>query len=168
MRHGKSLGKLGRNPAHRRALLRNLATSLVLNGRIVTTLARAKELRRVADRLVTLGKKGTLAARRRAMSYLLPINRHAVSCSNKLSAVHSLFEELAPRYAERCGGYTRVLRTGRRVGDNAQMALIEFVTEELSSSEGGRRKRAVKRVVEDVPENASAGGVEDSQIGGGS
>ena len=146
MRHGKSLGKLGRNPAHRRALLRNLATSLVIHGRIETTLARAKELRRVADRLVTVAKGGTLADRRRAMSFLLPIHRTATSRSDKLSAVHFLFEDLAPRYADRSGGYTRVLRTRRREGDRAQMALIEFVTEDLPLREKGRRRRAVKRM----------------------
>ena len=104
MRHGKVLGKLNRNTSHRRALLRNLATALVLHDKIETTLPRAKELKRLADKLVTIGKKNTLAARRQAMSYLFAINQHEEGNVQKLTAVHRLFDEIAPRYSERHGG----------------------------------------------------------------
>ncbi len=157
MNHGKRLRKLGRNPAHRRALMRNMATALVLNERIETTLPKAKELRRVADKLVTLGKKNSLHARRQAMSYLMPINREQPGNAQKTSAVHKLFEELAPRYENRSGGYTRVIRgrkdpegkrvDGRRDGDGAQMAIIEFVEEEVRQAKPKKRKRrTTKRV----------------------
>ena len=157
MNHGKSLRKLGRTPAHRRALMRNLATALVLNERIETTLPKAKELRRVADKLVTLGKKNSLHARRQAMKYLMPVNRQESGNAQKTSAVHKLFEEIAPRFENRHGGYTRVVRgrknpegkrlDARRDGDGAQMAIIEFVEEELRQAAPKKRKRrAVKRV----------------------
>lgn len=141
MNHGKTLGKLNRGSDHRRSLLRNLATSLVLSGRIETTVPRAKELRRIADKLVTLGKKGTLHARRQAMSYLFAINQHYEGNAQKLTAVHKLFEELAPKFKNRNGGYTRVLRTRHRDGDNAEMAVIEFVEGDVQKKE--RRKRRV-------------------------
>ena len=148
MNHGKGLGKLNRDTSHRRSMLRNLATSLVLSGRIETTVHRAKELKRVADKLITLGKKGTLHARRQAMSYLYAINQHYEGNAQKLTAVHKLFEELAPKFQNREGGYTRVLRTRHRDGDNAEMAIIEFVEGEVQKKE--RRKR---RVVKDTSVN---------------
>ena len=138
MKHRKAFRKLGRTPAHRRSLLRNLANALIINGRIETTLPKAKELKRVADKLITLGKKNSLHARRQAMSFLYPINRTASGKAKKLTAVHTLFEELAPKFAEREGGYTRVIRTRFRDGDKAQMALIEFV-------EGGSLEKKTKR-----------------------
>lgn len=147
MRHHKAFRKLGRTPAHRRAVLRNLATSLVLNERIETTLAKAKDLRRVADKLVTLGKKGDLHARRNAMRYLFAVNRHEKGSKEKLTPVHKLFTDLAERYAEREGGYTRVVRTRRRPGDNAQLAIIEFVEESLVKKVKERRRR-VRRAEE--------------------
>ena len=150
MNHGKALGKLNRNTSHRRSMLRNLATSLVLAGRIETTVQRAKELRRVADKLVTLGKKGTLHARRQAMSYLYAINQHYEGNAQKLTAVHKLFEELAPTYKDRNGGYTRIVRTRHRYCDNAEMALLEFVEGEVQKKE--RRKR---RVVKEAASQAS-------------
>ncbi|MDO8494605.1 MAG: 50S ribosomal protein L17 [Deltaproteobacteria bacterium] len=116
MRHLVDHRKLGRTRPHRQALLRNLASSLILHGRIETTLPKAKELRRVADRLVTLGKRGTLDARRRARRMLMgrePLQR--------------LFQEIAPHFASRNGGYTRVLKTGARPGDQSPMALIEYL-----------------------------------------
>lgn len=116
MRHMKQGRKLGRTTAHRRALLRNLATALFEHERIVTTEAKAKELRRVADKLVTLGKRGDLHARRQALQ---------VVRSNVV--VRKLFDEIAPRFAQRPGGYTRVLRVGYRPGDAAEMAIIELV-----------------------------------------
>jgi len=116
MRHLKQGRKLGRTTAHRKALLRNLATALLEHERIVTTEPKAKELRRVADKLVTLGKRGDLHARRQALQ---------VVRSNLV--VRKLFNEIAPRFAERQGGYTRVLRLGYRPGDAAAMAVIELV-----------------------------------------
>jgi large subunit ribosomal protein L17 len=116
MRHLKQGRKLGRTSAHRRALLRNLATALLEHERIITTEPKAKELRRVADKLVTLGKRGNLHARRQALQ---------VVQSNVV--VRKLFDEIAPRFAERHGGYTRILRLGYRPGDAAAMAVIELV-----------------------------------------
>ena len=168
MNHQKAYRKLGRNPSHRRATLRNLATALVLNERIETTLPKAKELRRVADRLVTLGKKNTLHSRRQALSYLIPINREQAGKADKTSAVHKLFEEIAPRFAERNGGYTRVIHgrksattrlDGRRDGDGAEMAIIEFVEEELKAKPKKKRrttKRATKKVEAAATEEAPA------------
>jgi len=148
MKHRKTLGKLNRNTSHRRALLRNLATSLVLKNRIETTLPRAKELRRVADKLVTLAKKDTLAARRQAMSFLFAINKAQVGNAGKLSAVHKLFTEVAPRYKERNGGYTRVVRSGRRAGDCAELAIIEFVEEAVVTKAAPKKRRVTKKVAE--------------------
>ncbi len=144
MRHGKVFGKLGRSPAHRRALLRNLATSLILHDSIETTLPKARELKRVADKLVTLGKNDTLHARRQAMAYLFAVNRTQTGNTNKLTAVHKLFTEIAPRYTERNGGYTRVVRTRIRPGDKAQLALIQFVEEAVQKKERRRRRVVMK------------------------
>jgi large subunit ribosomal protein L17 len=108
--------RLGVKSAHRRAILRNASTSLLKNGKIETTEARAKELASVVDKMITLGKKGDLAARRTALAYL-----------NEEDIVTKLFNEIAPKYADRQGGYTRIIRLGQRRGDAAQMALIELV-----------------------------------------
>ncbi len=116
MRHLRSGRKLNRSSSHRRALLRNLATALFLHERINTTEAKAKELKRLADKMVTLGKKGSLDARRRALRVLYD-----------KAVVKKLFDELATRYRERPGGYTRVIKLGTRDGDNAEMAIIELV-----------------------------------------
>jgi large subunit ribosomal protein L17 len=116
MRHLKQGRKLGRTTAHRKALLRNLATALLEHERIITTEPKAKELRRVADKLVTLGKRGNLHARRQALQV---VRSNAV--------VRKLFDEIAPRFAERQGGYTRILHLGYRPGDAAAMAVIELV-----------------------------------------
>ena len=110
------LRKFGRRSEPRRAMLRNLATSVILGGRIQTTEAKAKQLKSIADKMITLGKRNDLHARRQALAYLLDEN-----------AVTKLFEEIAPRYGERQGGYTRVLKLGTRRGDAAPMAIIEFV-----------------------------------------
>jgi large subunit ribosomal protein L17 len=115
MRHLKDGRKLNRTAAHRKALMRNLVRALVLKEQIRTTDAKAKELRRVADRIVTLGKKNTLHARRLAYIYL---------GSRKL--VQRLFDEIAPRFQGRAGGYTRVLKVGLRLGDAAPVSLVEF------------------------------------------
>ena len=116
MRHGKSGRKLNRTRSHRKAMLGNMAAALIKHEQIITTLPKAKELRPFVEKLVTLSKKGGLSARRHA-SAQLPDEEWAAK----------LFETLGPRYADRAGGYTRVLKAGFRYGDNAPMAVIEFV-----------------------------------------
>ncbi|MCH5212891.1 MAG: 50S ribosomal protein L17 [Oscillospiraceae bacterium] len=102
--------------AQRKALLRNLVTSFLENGKINTTVTRAKETRSMAEKMITLGKKGTLAARRQALAYI-----------TKEDVVTKLFSEIAPKYADRNGGYTRIYKLGERRGDAAQMAILELV-----------------------------------------
>ncbi len=108
--------KLGMPTDQRRALLRNQVTSFLENGKMTTTLTRAKETRSMAEKMITLGKKGTLAARRQALAYI-----------TKEDVVTKLFNEIAPKYAERNGGYTRIYKLGERRGDAAQMAVLELV-----------------------------------------
>lgn len=122
MRHKHGYRKLGRDSAHRKALLRNLATSLITHERITTTLPKAKELRSVVEKMVTLGKKGSLHHRRQASSYLF-----------EKDAVAKVFNNLAGRFKDRQGGYVRILKRGIRPGDGAQMAIIEFVDFELKA-----------------------------------
>ena len=116
MRHRKAGRHLNRNAAHRRSLFRNLARALFTHEKIVTTLPKAKELRPFAERLITLAKKGGLHARRQAIAEIRDV-----------PMVKKLFDVLAPRYKERNGGYTRVLKAGFRYGDSAPVAVIEFV-----------------------------------------
>ena len=113
--------KLGRTADHRKAMLRNMATSLILNGKIETTEMKAKELRSVVDELITLAKRGDLHARRQAAAYI----RNVVA--DEKTVLKKLFDEIGPKYADRNGGYTRVLKTGFRRGDSAPMAIIELV-----------------------------------------
>ena len=108
--------KLGRTTDHRMAMLRNLVTSLLENGKISTTVTRAKEVRCLAEKMVTLGKKNTLHTRRQALSFI-----------TKEDVVTKLFNEIAPKYAERNGGYTRILKTAPRKGDGAEMAILMLV-----------------------------------------
>ncbi|MGL4283149.1 50S ribosomal protein L17 [Eubacterium aggregans] len=108
--------KLGRPTDQRKLMLRNLTTALLEHGKIETTVIRAKELRRMADKMVTLGKKGDLHARRQALAYI-----------TKEEVVVRLFDEIAPKYEERQGGYTRIYKMGPRRGDNAELAVIELV-----------------------------------------
>jgi large subunit ribosomal protein L17 len=121
MRHGAAYRKLGRTSAHRTAMFANMAASLIKHEQIVTTLPKAKELRPVVEKLVTLAKRGDLHARRQAISQIRDVEQ-----------VGKLFATLGPRYAERRGGYTRVLKAGFRYGDNAAMAVIEFVDRDPS------------------------------------
>lgn len=116
MRHQNKTVKLGRSQAHRDALLANQVCSLIIHQRIRTTLAKAKAARPLAEKMVTLGKKGTLHARRTAAAYL-----------HQPSAVKKLFEEIAPRSATRAGGYTRIVKLGPRKSDSAPMAVLEWV-----------------------------------------
>lgn len=127
MRHRKKFRKFGVTVGHRRALLRNLATSLCIHGRIKTTVGRAKELKRVADKLVTLAKRGDLHSRRQALSYLFEVNKESDGYSKKRLASHRLFTEISEQCASRNGGYTRVVKIGFRPGDGAEMAFVEFV-----------------------------------------
>ena len=116
--------KLGRTADHRKAMLRNMATSLILNGKIETTEMKAKELRSGVDELITLAKRGDLHARRQAAAYV----RNVVADEKTGETVlKKLFDEIGPKYADRNGGYTRVLKTGFRRGDSAPMAIIELV-----------------------------------------
>lgn len=116
MNHNKSYRKLGRRADHRMAMLKNLTISLVKEEKLETTVTRAKELRKFAERMITLGKNGTLADRRRAFAFL-----------RDEEAVAKLFNDLAPKYAERNGGYTRIIKTSVRKGDSAELAIIALV-----------------------------------------
>jgi large subunit ribosomal protein L17 len=122
MRHGNAHRKLGRTTAHRTAMFANMAASLIKHEQIVTTLPKAKELRPFVEKLVTLAKRGDLHARRQAISQVRDITQ-----------VGKLFATLGPRYAERQGGYIRVLKAGYRHGDNAPMAVIEFVDRDVAA-----------------------------------
>jgi large subunit ribosomal protein L17 len=137
MRHLVSGSKLGKNPAHRRAVLRNLVTNLIEKERIHTTLRRAKATRPLAERMITLGKRDSLHARRQAASFL-----------QTPEATQKLFSDLAPRFADRSGGYTRIIRVGWRIGDGAELAILEFLGSELKKKE----KKAKKEKPEEVPE----------------
>lgn len=108
--------KLGRESAHRNLMLRNMATDLLRHGRIETTIAKAKEARRVTEKMITLGKREDLHAKRQALAYL-----------TDETVVKQLFDEIGPKYAERNGGYTRIMKKGPRRGDNSEMAIIELV-----------------------------------------
>src|ERR1700716_4411714 len=116
MRHQKRGRKLGRDSAHRKSLYANLTSELIQHGRIRTTLAKAKEVRPVAEQMITLGKRGDLHARRQAVAFL-----------RQKPVVKSLFEEIAPRYAERPGGYTRIIKLGPRLGGAAERASVDLV-----------------------------------------
>jgi large subunit ribosomal protein L17 len=134
MRHLNQGRKLNRTSAHRKALFRNLVLSLVRYERIKTTDAKAKELRRYADRMVTLGKRGDLAARRLAYNFM-----------QSRDAVKKLFDEIAPRFKDRAGGYTRVVKFGMRRGDAAPLSIIEFTSNENAEGKTPRKKKAARR-----------------------
>ena len=121
MRHNKSGRRLGRKPDHRQHMMRNMVTSFFENESMTTTVTRAKELRKLIDRMVTLGKRGDVHARRQALRVL-----------RNPQVVAKLFERIAPRYAQRPGGYCRIVKLDNRSGDNAPMALIELVEEGYS------------------------------------
>ena len=147
MRHLNQGRKLNRTSAHRKALFRNMLLALIRHGRITTTDAKAKELRRVADRMVTLGKKGDLAARRRAFAF---IQSHQM--------VKQLFDDIAPRFKERNGGYTRVVKYGWRRGDAAPLSIIEFTgQEEQAKGKKPRRRRRKEDEHEHGERRAAAG-----------
>ncbi len=134
MRHLKSGSKLGRNPWHRRATLRNLVTNLFEHGRITTTLTRAKAARPVAEKIITLGKRDTLQSRRQAAAYLMTP-----------AVTQKLFSEIAPKFADRAGGYTRIINAGIRVGDGAKVAILELVSYEFKKKKRRKRPRRKSR-----------------------
>jgi large subunit ribosomal protein L17 len=138
MRHQKAGRKLGMNTSHRLAMLRNMVTSLIVYDRIKTTDTRAKELKRIADKMVTLGKRGDLHARRVALRFI-----------RLKSAAKKLFEEIAPRFKDRQGGYTRIIKVKRRLGDNAPVSIIEFTempkAEAKDDKQGKKKKPAEKK-----------------------
>jgi len=129
MRHQVKRGQLRRNTAHRRALLRNLVTSFLERERMRTTLAKARAARPVAEKMITLGKRGTLHARRQALAYL-----------TKESAVKKLFDDIGPRFSERPGGYSRIVKLDRRAGDGAAMAVLELVGTEFKKKAKKKKK----------------------------
>jgi len=135
MRHNKSGRRLGRKPDHRQHMMRNMVTSFFENEKITTTVTRAKELRKLVDKMITLGKRGDLHARRQALRVI-----------SDQKVVAKLFEMIAPRYAERPGGYTRIIRLENRQGDNAPMAIIELVEEGYTAQDNSS--------VEDAAETA--------------
>ena len=128
MRHARAGKKLGRDSAHRKALYANLAGALIQHGRIETTVTKAKAVKPFAEQMITLGKRGDLAARRQAISEL-----------RSQDAVRRLFDDVAPRFAERPGGYSRIVRLGPRLGDAAEMAYLELVDYEPGRAAGRSR-----------------------------
>ena len=139
MRHGDANRKLNRTSSHRKAMFANMSAALIKHEQIVTTLPKAKDLRPIVEKLVTLGKRGGLHARRQAIAELRDI-----------AMVKKLFDVLGPRYKERNGGYTRVLKAGYRYGDNAAVAVIEFVDRDESAKGLDSGPVPEKRVEEDA------------------
>lgn len=121
MRHNKAGRRLGRTTSHRIAMFRNMVTSLLNHERVITTDAKAKEIRSIAEKMITLGKRGDLHAMRQAAAYI-----------REKSVVTKLFSTIAPRYKERQGGYTRIIKLGQRLGDAASLSVIELVEEEIA------------------------------------
>jgi len=152
MRHGMRHRKLGRTSAHRKAMFRNQLTALFTHERIVTTLAKAKELRPLAERMVTLAGTGTLPARRQVLTMV----------SDK-DVVRRLFDDIAPRFLERPGGYTRIMRLGRRRGDGAELAIIEFVDYDLADHEEGESPSKGKKSLMDRAKGMFGGGAKTAE-----
>ena len=130
MRHGNAHRKLNRKPEHRRAMFANMAAALIRHEQIVTTLPKAKDLRPIVEKLVTLGKRGDLHARRQAIAEMRDV-----------AMVKKLFDVIGPRYKDRNGGYTRVLKAGYRYGDSAAVAVIEFVDRDVDAKGKEDRER---------------------------
>ena len=143
MRHGNAHRKLNRTAEHRRAMWANMAAALIKHEQISTTLPKAKDLRPIVEKLVTLGKRGDLHARRQVIAQI-----------GNEGVVRRLFDTLAPRYATRNGGYLRIMKAGFRKGDNAAMAVIEFVDRDTSAKGAGDRARAEAADVEGEAEAA--------------
>ena len=152
MRHRNAGFKLGRNTSHRRAMLRNLVTSIILNDRVETTITKCKATRPIVEKMITLGKNGSVHARRQTAAYLMTPE-----------SVDRLFAVVAPRYASRNGGYSRITRTGARKGDAAEMAFIELLGAEQELNEKAqkraeartkKREELAKQMEERTPEEA--------------
>ena len=143
MRHLKAGKRLGITTSHRKALMRNLVTSLLEHGQIKTTITKAKEMRKYFDKMIGLGKRNDLHARRQAMAFI-----------KSKEAIRKLFEEYGTLYAERNGGYTRIFKTGYRLGDKAQMALIQMVDLNV---EGEKEQEASKEAIAEIKEELQAG-----------
>jgi large subunit ribosomal protein L17 len=139
MRHGKVHRKLGKRPSHRRAMFANMAAALIKHEQIITTLPKAKELRPVIEKLVTLAKKGGLAVRRQAIAEIRDV-----------AQVRKLFEVLGPRYKARNGGYLRIMKAGFRFGDNAPQAVIEFVDRDVEAKGKDSGPVQEKKVAEEA------------------
>lgn len=135
MRHGKAGYKLKRDASARRSLLRNLVTSVIAEERVATTVPKAKAVKPLVDKMITLGKKDSLHARRQAASFLMTP-----------ASVQKLFDKLAPRFSQRNGGYTRIVRLGFRKGDGAEICMLELVGSELVKRAEERRKRKEERL----------------------
>ncbi len=145
MRHGLKGRKLNRTHSHRKAMFVNMAASIIEHEQIVTTLPKAKEIRSIVDKLITLGKRGDLHARRQAAARI-----------QNADQVKKLFDELGPRYAERHGGYTRVLKAGYRRGDNAPMAVVELVDRNVEAKGAADRARLEAMEAENPSEVAES------------
>ena len=155
MRHRVGGFKLGRNTSHRRALLRNLVTSVLLNDRIHTTITKAKASRPLVEKMITLGKNGSVHARRQALAYMMTPE-----------SVDRLFATVAPRYKDRQGGYTRIVRTGVRQGDSAEMAFLELLDAEQALGEKAQkraeaRQRRQEELQRQMEEQSAAEGASD-------
>ena len=134
MRHRNAGRKLSRNTSHRRALLRNLVTSFLEHGRLMTTLPKAKEIRPLAEKMITLGKRDSLHARRQVQAYLL-----------KEAIAKKVFDTIAPKFADRKGGYSRIVKLGYRKGDGADLAIIELIGSELEVKKAERAEKAKEK-----------------------
>lgn len=154
MRHRKHHGKLGRTGEHRKALMKNLASALIENGRIRTTEAKAKALRPFIERLITKAKHGHAAD---DVAKATHKRRQIFAALNDKYATHALYEEIAPRFAERNGGYTRIVKDGVRLGDAADMAYIEFVDvmDAAQEAPAEENKSALRRSMEQASKKAS-------------
>lgn len=151
MRHRKHTFKIGRRSEHIQALLANQVVSLINEERICTTVTKAKETRRVMERMITLGKGGTLHQRRQAIARL-----------HNVAAVRKLFAEIAPRYLERAGGYTRIIRLGKRIGDASEMCYLELV-EAGAPQTRQRRQAKAEEVTATAPESAAPAATETAE-----
>lgn len=144
MRHRKQGRKLNKTASHRKAMFANMAASLIEHEQIVTTLPKAKDMRRIFDKLITLGKRGDLHARRQAISRIRDVEQ-----------VKKLFDTLGPRYQERNGGYTRVMKAGYRYGDNAPMAVLELVDRDIDAK-GAKDRARIEAMEVDLPQSEDA------------
>jgi large subunit ribosomal protein L17 len=155
MRHRNAGFKLGRNTSHRRALLRNLVTSVIIEDRVETTIAKAKAVRPHVEKMITLGTKGDIHSRRQALSFLMTD-----------SAVTRLFETVAPRYGDRQGGYLRIVRTGFQKGDGAEKAFIELLGAEKQLDEKRQKRADVKAKKRKELEDQLEASKKDEEKGG--